>query len=291
MSLVDIVIPSYNRPDYLERLLNSINVQTFKDFQIIVIDDSSIDEKGYSQVINKFSNELNLKYIRNKTNNGVQYSRNKGILETKSKYVAFVDDDDVWLPNKLLKQVDRFETSPDIVGLLYSWADTLDQTGNIIYKYRAIHRGQCLSDLLNNNFIPAPSVIVRRSVLGKIGAFDENLPSCQDWDMWTRIVESGFSIDLVEDVLVLYQKHDRQSIGKSSASFNGYYLYYEKHKQNYIKLGMKYNLSEKYRSLAYNYYDKSELKYAYRSIVNSIGLCYHNWKSWLRLSQFIFRLK
>ena len=96
--LASIIIPSYNRADFLKRLLESIADQTFQNYEVIVIDDSSEDIEGYRRVIDHFSAIMNLVCLRNNKNKGAPFSRNRGIKAAKGEYIALVDDDDEWLP-------------------------------------------------------------------------------------------------------------------------------------------------------------------------------------------------
>jgi len=291
MNLVSIIIPTYNRPDYLDRLLKSIKMQTFKNFEVIIIDDSSPQKSGYRKVIENYSRSITICYYRNNINRGAQYCRNRGISLSKCKYIAFVDDDDEWLPNKLEKQIILFESKSKNVALIYSWANTINQNNEIIFKYRKIFKKDNLMALLDSCFIPSPTVMIKREIFESVGGFDERLPSCQDWDMWTRIVEYGFEYDLVEEVLALHHKHNRISLGKSPNSLYGFYLYYEKHTPYYLNLGMNKNLSEKYRALSFGFLQNKKYNFARISLKRSLKLWKFNYKSWYRLSQLILKDK
>lgn len=287
MSMVSIVIPSHNRPDLLDRLLASIRCQTFLDFEVVVVDDASSDRAAYDRVLGRYSGDISLRYIRNRENCGAQYSRNRGVTESKGELVAFVDDDDEWLPRKLERQTAIFASATEQLGLVYAWADSVDENGLILHQYRAAYRGNVLKDLINNCFIPSPTVVVRRAALERTGGFDESLPSCQDWDMWTRIAEAGYELDVAEEVLALHHKHERASIGTSPRSPLGFYRFYGKHADLYKRMGMKNNLSEKYRGLAHLAILAGDCKLAGVALHCSVALWKGNWKAWVRLSQFL----
>ena len=126
--------------DYLDRLLSSIEVQTFKDFEIIVVDDNSPNIEEYESIIEKYKNIFNeFKFITKKENKGAPHSRNIGIKEAKYDLIALVDDDDEWLPAKLEKQVAIFENSDENVGLVYTWTDVMDEDRTIIHNYRSFY--------------------------------------------------------------------------------------------------------------------------------------------------------
>lgn len=286
MSLFSIVTPSYNRPDFLGRLLDSICRQTIQDFDVFVIDDASQDRDAYAYVINHFSQYISLRYFRNEVNRGAQYSRNRGVAESSGELIAFVDDDDEWMPRKLEQQAALFSAASAQLGLVYTWADAVNEESIVTHSYRAFHHGNVLAALLDACFIPSPTVIVRRAVIEKLGGFDESLPSCQDWDMWIRIADAGFHIDVVKDILALHHKHQRASIGASGRSLEGFFRFYEKHADLYKRLGMARNLSEKYRGLAYQADKTGHCKIAQLSLRRSITLWKTNIKAWVRYIQF-----
>lgn len=227
---VTVVIPTYKRFDYLERLLLSIEKQTFKDFEVIVVDDHSEDQESYENVISKFkSSFFPLTYLSNEENSGAPHSRNRGINLAKGEFIALVDDDDEWLPEKLAKQVAKFEESDEKVGIVYTWADVVNSNKEKIDENRSSISGDARGQIINHCFICSPSVMVRRSAIIKSGLFDENFPSCQDWDMWTRMIFDGNHCSFVDEPLVLYYKHDGPSIGTSPRALLGFRMYYKKH--------------------------------------------------------------
>lgn len=233
---VSIVIPTYKRVDYLDRLLKSIEVQTFKDFEVIVVDDCSPNIREYKRVIEKYKNIFKeFKFITKKENKGAPHSRNIGIKEAKYDLIALVDDDDEWLPTKLEKQVKIFQNSDKNVGLVYTWTDAMDEKRNIIYQYRSKIEGNAKKEILKECFIPSPSVMVRKKAIIEAGLFDESFPSCQDWDMWTRIIMKGYEIRVVKEVVTIYHKHNNGNIGLSKNARNGYKMYYKKNMKNIIK--------------------------------------------------------
>lgn len=230
---VSIVVPTFERPELLRRLLRSIYAQTYSAYEVIVIDDFSANIKEYENVIAEFSLVFqDFSFLRNSSNRGAPHSRNHGIRHAKYDLVALVDDDDEWLPHKLAKQVEVFTHSPPIVGLVYTWTDVVDLGVQSAF-YRAETEGKCLHDILKECFIPSPSVMLRKAVFSDVGFFDEQLPSCQDWDMWTRIFANGYECRVVREALTLYHKQASSSIGTSPRARHGYAMYYRRH---YLKL-------------------------------------------------------
>ncbi len=226
---VSIVIPTHERPDFLERLLRSIEKQTYRDFEVIVVDDCSKKKTEYQCVIESFQERFpRLIYVRNETNQGAPFSRNRGIRLAEGELIALVDDDDEWMPQKLEKQVDVFNGSDESLGLVYTWTKAMAK-GKEVFSYQSQHEGNALSQLLRECFIPSPSVMVKRSALIEGGLFDEKMPSCQDWDMWTSILALGYTCGVVKSFQTIYHKHERATIGTSPSAYKGYELYYKKH--------------------------------------------------------------
>ena len=225
---VSVVIPTFRRPEMLRRLLVSIAAQTYPSYEVIVVDDCS-PERDYATVVAEMRPRLpQLIFLRNDSNRGAPYSRNRGILAARHPLIALVDDDDEWLPRKLEQQVRAFAAAPDHVGLIYTWTDVVEN-GIREPLYRASVEGRSLPSLLGECFIPSPSVMARRAALLDTGLFDETLPSCQDWDMWTRMLARGYEMRVVPEVLTLYHKHDADSVGTSPRARAGYARYYHKH--------------------------------------------------------------
>ena len=231
---VSIVIPTYNRPDFLDRLLQSVSSQTHQDYEVIVVDDISPNLSDYIPVIDKYKAIFSqFNFLSNELNRGAPYSRNRGILESQYDLVALVDDDDEWLPSKLEKQVKLFAANDQNIGLVYTWADAVDVSGNVVHKYRSEFIGCPKKEILRDCFIPAPSVMVRKNAIIAAGLFDESFPSCQDWDMWTRIIMKGYEVRVVKDVVTFYHKHNNGNIGLSKNAKIGYKMYYKKNLVNW----------------------------------------------------------
>lgn len=233
--MISIVIPTYNRPDLLDRLLSSIKNQTFTSYEIIIINDNSKNLKSYKKVIDKYKQMFNsLTYIVNDMNMGAPYSRNIGISKSNFKLIALVDDDDEWLPSKLEKQHAIFDSNENI-GICYTW--TIVSENNIHKKniYNSLLNGNSLKPLLRECFIPSPSVMVLKEAIENAGFFDIKMKSCQDWDMWTRIIKKGYSYSVVNEYLTIYHKHNLDNIGLSKNALKGYNRYYKKHFWLFIK--------------------------------------------------------
>ena len=195
---VAVIIPTYNRALLLPRAIKSVLKQTFTKFELIIVDDASTDQTR--QVVQRF-NDQRIKYIRHNHTKGGSAARNTGIDSSRSEYIAFLDSDDEWLPNKLRKQLDLFRKSSEQTGLMYTWLAHIYEDGRIKYSKQA-YRENAYKELLVKNFIGSSSSgVIKRNVLSLINGFDENLPARQDMDFWVRIAEH-FEINFVPEVLV-----------------------------------------------------------------------------------------
>lgn len=186
--LVSVIIPTYKRTGYLELTLRSILNQTFKDFEIIVVDDGTPTDcnKVLCEKFNK------VKYIKIKNNGFSAKARNVGIRVAKGKYFAFVDDDDLWLPTKLEKQVAVLENNLDF-GLVHSCCEVIDENG--VKKDEIIGRpgsfdvkhGDISMKMAGSWTIMMPTPLLRRKVIDEVGFFNEKMPLVgEDIEYWTR---------------------------------------------------------------------------------------------------------
>lgn len=228
---VSVVIPTYKRPDCLMRLLKSIVDQTRLPEEVIVVDDCSGMSERYNEVIAEFAPFLpNLLFISLEENSGAPAARNRGISLSSGDWIALVDDDDEWLPQKLEKQVQLIMgNGHSQLGFVYSWAKALGQNGQDSYDACKSIQGDARKALLTTNAILSPSVLIRKDALVAVKGFDEKLPSCQDWDTWIKVALAGYHFATIEEQLVIYHRHGGESIGLSPRAKMGYRLLLEKH--------------------------------------------------------------
>lgn len=202
---VSILIPAYNAMEYLPATINSVLSQTYRNFEVVVVNDGSTDN------VEAWINSLPDRRVRlvSQPNQGLASARNTGLNHAKGDYIAFIDADDIWLPNKLERQVHLLDTQPEI-GLVYTWIALIDGAGKPQGKLRKNYaKGDVWVPLTTHNIVECGSVaLVRRECFDKVGLFDESLPlSCsEDWDMWLRIA-AHYSFGLVAKPLVQYRCH------------------------------------------------------------------------------------
>ena len=177
-------------------------------YEIIVIDDASQDHTR--EVISSFGDKR-IRYIRHETNKRVAAARNTGVVNSKGAYIAFLDDDDEWFPEKLQKQFDLLEACPPIIGVVYAGAFIIGESSKkILAKISPQKRGDVFDTILTQNRIAATSTIFLRSqCFEKVGLFDESLVFADDYDMWLRISKE-FQFEYINEPLINYLLHDDQ---------------------------------------------------------------------------------
>jgi glycosyltransferase involved in cell wall biosynthesis len=182
---VTVIIPTFNRASVVGRAIRSVLVQTCQDWELIVVDDGSTD--GTEQGVRSFSDHR-IKYIRHERNRGGAAARNTGIRCARGEYVAFLDDDDEWLPEKLEKELEVFRNSDPEVGLVYSGMIVLDEGGNVLKVGMPTESGWAHEALLGSRPIGSCSqVTVKKEVLDGVAGFDETFLNAEDQDLWLRV--------------------------------------------------------------------------------------------------------
>ncbi len=204
--VVSIIIPTRDRPRQLRAALESVCCQTFNDYEIIVVDDaSSLD---MSSVIMGLTQTHSIKIFRHDVQSGASSARNTGLSHAQGEFVAFLDDDDRWLPRKLELQLQCLVSNNDftMVGSGYSF-----EINGIEQKRRLpVSQEDQFLQLLQGNWIGSTSIpLVRREKLVIAGEFDTTLSSCQDWDLWLRLCQLG-PVAIIPEVLVVRSIHGGQ---------------------------------------------------------------------------------
>ena len=184
---VSVIIPTYNQAKFIDKAIESVLKQSYQDFEIIVINDGSTDNT--EEIVKNYS-DFRIRYICQANNMGVSEARNTGIKVSRGDYIALLDSDDEFLPERLIKQVQILQNKSSEVGVVCSWSYNIDEKGNYISK-RCLPRkdGYIYEDLLSTNPISVPTVLIRKECFEKVGIFDNLLDGQEDWDMWIRIAK------------------------------------------------------------------------------------------------------
>ncbi len=203
---ISVIIPTYNRCDLLKRAINSVIKQTITPKEIIIVDNGSTDQTY--QMVSSLFPEINY-FIEKKR--GVSAARNKGILESKSKWIAFLDSDDAWKPTKLEKQMEYSVFNQDKYRIIHTDENWYRNKKflNQLKKHKK-SGGNIFKNSLQLCCISPSSVVLKKQIFDDYGLFDENLEVCEDYDMWIRIT-SKEEVGFLDSPLVLkYGGHSDQ---------------------------------------------------------------------------------
>lgn len=301
--MVSVVIPTHNRCDLLPRAIRSVQEQTIKDLEIIVVSDGSTDSSD--TIMEKIKKEdPRINYISYYPGRNGNFARNTGIKAAKGEYIAFLDDDDEWFPTKLEEQLVVMESDANI-GLVYTGTHSIFVDDGLAFDSKPIEHGDLSRRILMYNMVGSTTtVMVRRSVLEESGLFDESLAAIQDYDLWVRICQIA-KVGVVSKPLVHYYNYN--STGQISANVEKYEKAYQQVNEKYKDLlesklsakEYKQKLAIQKRSLgmrhlrngngnqAREYYRESlRIKYDFRTI-QQYFLSFLGYKTMLKMRSYL----
>jgi glycosyltransferase involved in cell wall biosynthesis len=207
--LVSALIPTFNSERTLDEALESVMRQTIGNVEVIVVDDGSSD--GTIEVARRFEARHPGRVICLQQNHAGPYvARNLAAQRARGRYVAFLDSDDAWLPDKLARQIRVMEASADVV-LCHTGVLVVDASGEVVdtVPIDPRYQGRCFPTLLVVNRLATSSVVMRRDVFQRLGGFDEAFPARGDWELWTRAARCGL-LAAVNEPLIRYRMHPRR---------------------------------------------------------------------------------
>ena len=217
--LVSIVLPTYRRPTYLERAIASVLVQSYPDWDLIIVDDNddrSDDRRRTEASARVHMRDERVRLIGHDRNRGGSAARNTGARHAAGEYIAFLDDDDEWLPTKLERQLETFRAGTNDAAAVFTAFVHVSHEG----EGERLQIPRILEPLVPillcyNAIGPTSIMMVRRDALSSVGGFDETLPAKQDVDLYVRLAEA-YRFDVVLEPLVRFHRHGDASIGKDS---------------------------------------------------------------------------
>lgn len=201
MPIISVILPVYNGERTIQETIASVLRQTFSDFELIVINDGSQDS---TLDIVKRIPDPRLKVL-SYPNAGLAASRNRGIAQAVGDYIAFIDADDLWTPDKLEAQFQALQNNPH-AALAYSWTDFIDESSQFIHTGSHLTvNGNAYAHLLLVNFLENGSnPLIRQPILTQVAGFDESLSAAEDWDLWLRLA-ANYPFVCVPKPQILYR--------------------------------------------------------------------------------------
>ena len=224
---LSIIIPTYNRAYVVGRAIQSVLNQTYKNFEILVVDDGSTDN---TNEIVRSVNDERVRYIRHEKNKGAAAARNTGIMAAKGKYIAFQDSDDEWLPEKLEKQMAAFRNASSQIGVVYTGMLRIEGDGKTYMPPPEVteKEGNIYHSLLRRSFVFTSSTVVRRECFTEVGIFDEHFPHAEDWDLWIRI-SKYYHFRFIDEPLLIYYVMPDSLFVNQACTIRAYEMILEKH--------------------------------------------------------------
>jgi glycosyltransferase involved in cell wall biosynthesis len=201
MSTVSVIIHTYNNERFMAETVESVLNQTYKDYEIIVVDDGSVD--GTRDALMPYMQKIRYHY---KENGGIASAKNAGIGLSQAEFVAFLDHDDLWAPDKLQLQMEHFNENPQI-GLVYAKYTSFRDGKKLRTKPEKGYSGWIFKELIAKSFIQTSTVVVKRECLDAVGPYDETFSLGDEYDMFLRIAQK-FQCGFVDKGLTRYRVHD-----------------------------------------------------------------------------------
>lgn len=267
MPKVSVIIPTYNRSRYICEAIDSVLAQTYKDFEIIIVDDGSTDNtKG---ILSKYNSKIRYFY---KTNGGVASARNFGINKATGEYIAFIDSDDLWLETKLKKQVDYM--GKNNTDLVYCNMCIME---NGIINYKKIKPTKPAFSffdlLLDGGNLTTSTILLKKTCFDRLGLFNESFKVASDYEMWLRF-SLVYNFGFINLTLATYRQHsDNLSIDLNGVKFKqtGIRIYKELLMNHGVNRSwVRRRLSLEYYLLAKGYYDENGYKKAIIELKNCL---------------------
>lgn len=209
--IVSVVIATYDRAQLVEQAIGSVLQQTYRDLEVIVVDNGSTD--GTAERL-PWHDWGRVRLVRLERNQGRSVPRNVGIKEARGKYVAFLDSDDLWCPRKLEEQVSLLDRNDD-VGLVHAFSEVISYSGHLLLKETherlalhrvALARGYTYQQMSLRCLMFTSAVVARRELLNAVNGYDTSMPILEDWDLYLRLSLIA-EIGTVEEALVRYRQH------------------------------------------------------------------------------------
>jgi glycosyltransferase involved in cell wall biosynthesis len=285
-------MPSFNYARYLPLAISSVLSQSYSDLELIITDDCSTDD---SREILEHWRRLDDRVVPvlHDVNHGLARARNSGLAVSKGEFVALIDADDVWLPDKLKTQMECFRVQPEL-GLVHSDSAIIDGNGNptgqqfssLLHRKGQITSGHLFEVLCERNFLCVPTVILRREAMQYAGGFEENLRSLEDWVCWAK-VSRKYPFHYVEDALAQYRIHGAGLSGNPRGMAQNRVKAFQSLLQSFSDIPSRLRSKMLY-SLGVSYLETGKSREAARTFFDSIRANPLQLRSWARYCQSLF---
>ena len=296
--LVSVIIPCYNGEKFIGEAIESVINQTYKNWELIIVDDGSTDNSKI--IIKQYCSDERIRYIQHKKNKGIPATRNTGIKASKGEYIALLDQDDKWVYDKLTVQLKEFNKTGPEIGLLFgnikvfnSEKNEIKKADSLKIKLEQLNRQEIIKLLFFNNFIPSITVMFKRECIKEVGSFDENITwGGDDHDLWLRLANK-FKFAYINKVLGIRRLHDNnysrtERMIKGSIQLTNSivkkYTFLNKYKQKKIAQDL-YQLG-RYKHLIGNFVEAKKIYLKAFSTCLNIG-----WKPYIAFLFALFNIK
>ena len=269
MKKVSVVIPAFNKANLTIKTIESILGQTYGNIEVIVVDDGSTDDT--KNKLQLFGDRIHYIY---KQNGGACSARNVGIKQATGEYIALIDCDDIFYPEKIAKSIECLEKKPDY-GFVYTGAYFINGDGDVISEHRISDyptSGLIASRLILKNFICNSTVVVRKECFKEVGYFDEKIFIPADWDMWLRLSEK-YKAAYIDDKLTGYRLTDSYTASNVETGINETVYVLDKafSRNNHISSGLKKRcLANVYFSYGLDYAVMQDFKKSRETLLKAV---------------------
>lgn len=207
---VSVIIPTYNRGWILREAIDSVLAQDYTDYELIVVDDGSTDNTR--EILGSYGRDI---IVLRQPNQGVSAARNRGIAESCAQLVALLDSDDLWLPQKLTRQLAFFQSNPD--AMICQTEETWVRNGVRVNPKKRHHKlsGLIFEPSLALCLVSPSAVMIRKTLFDTVGLFDESLPACEDYDLWLRI-SCRYPVFLIDEPLIIKHGGHQDQLSKAA---------------------------------------------------------------------------
>lgn len=291
---VSVIIPTQNRAKLLPRAIDSVLSQSFKDFELIIINDGSTD--GTNELLKKYQSEdSRIRVITYDSPQGIPIVRNRGMTEATGKYIAWQDDDDEWLPKKLEKQVENLDRLPPDYGIVYTGYWRIRKNGKKVYfppKWVKPTEGDLYRVFLKKNFLCMQAMLQRKEVFEQVGGFELEYPVLQEYDWFPRVAKKFKFAYIPEPLLILHHTPGSNSQNSELNAFvrKMFVKKYNKDLKKFGFLGYHYGIigdlladAKQYNKASYNlfraaFHNPLHLTYWVEAILSSLHINHHKLK-------------